>query len=192
MTSNISMTSKIKLFHIFQDFTPISGVFLGHLIPTGCARSVPMKNFPGSHKYNGWRRIRRAIWQGFPWARFPSFKFTREKRINRNIFGKNWEWMMFHSSIVTIVSFYTQNYYNSKYFVKSTTTLAWIWQITQKGWFFCLILDNFTKAHFFARASLVTLGHVWEEFVELCAEQLWISSLRKVSQKMSHLVNQVH
>ena len=65
---------------------------------------------------------------------------------------------MFHSSIVTIVSFYTQNYYNSKYFVKSTTTLAWIWQITQKGWFFALIFDNFTKAYFFARASLVTFG----------------------------------
>ena len=64
---------------------------------------------------------------------------------------------MFHSSIVTNVSFYTQNYYNSKYFVKSTTTLAWIWQITQKGWFFALIFDYFTKP-IFARASLVTFG----------------------------------
>ena len=91
MTSNISMTSKIKLFHIFQDFTPISGVFLGHLTPNSCARSVPMKNFPGSHKYDGWRRIRHSDVQyvkGFTWARFPSFKFTQEKRINRNIFGK--------------------------------------------------------------------------------------------------------
>ena len=91
MKSNISMTSKIKLFHIFQDFTPISGVFLGHLTPNSCARSVPMKNFPGSHKYDGWRRIRHSDVQyvkGFTWARFPSFKFTQEKRINRNIFGK--------------------------------------------------------------------------------------------------------
>ena len=74
-----------------------------------------------------------------------------EKRCKlRNVYclPNNWEWMMFHSSIVTIVRFYTQNYYNSKYFVKSTTILAWIWQITQKGWFFALIFDNFTKAHF--------------------------------------------
>ena len=132
---------KIKWFHIFQDFTPISGIFPGHLIPTGCARSVPMKNFPGTHNTMSKGESDVEFVKCFKRARFPFFKFTREKR--------NWEWMMFHSSIVTIVSFYTQNYYNSKYFVKSTTTLAWIWQITQKLWFFCVNSWQFYQSPFF-------------------------------------------
>ena len=113
----------------------------------------------------------------FKRARFPFFKFTREKR--------NWEWMMFHSSIVTIVSFYTQNYYNSKYFVKSTTTLAWIWQITQKWWFFCVNSWQFCQSPFFLHEldSWLSATSESEEFVEFCKEQLWKSLLKKFSQK---------
>ena len=80
MKSNISMTSKIKLFHIFQDFTPISGVFLGHLTPNSCARSVPMKNFPGTHNTMSKGESDVEFVKCFKRARFPFLKLTREKR----------------------------------------------------------------------------------------------------------------
>ena len=79
----------------------------------------------------------------FKRARFPIFlTLYREKRLNRDIFGKR----MFYSSILNKFSlFVLKSKLTPIILCKPTTTLAWIRWITKKFLFFGLILKNVTK-----------------------------------------------
>ena len=87
--------------------------------------------------------IRNGICQFFYTSEIPDFfYFTQKTRKSRHFWQKIWKCRMFFSSILTKLSGYlqssTQTQSHSSYFGENHT---WIWQTSQKRYFFTLILN---------------------------------------------------
>ena len=94
----------------------------------------------------------------FAWARFPILnKLPKKKIINSDILGKMKMEDVFYSSILNKLSVFALKYILTSVILwNPNINPAWIWRITQKGWFFVLILETFTQSKKITQASLMT------------------------------------